>query len=128
MLNASVGVQRVIGRLRRPSSEGPTPDATLHDPPASPWLSQVRSRLHAVAGIAHLAAGSDRRRTRPMAARPVRRSLIGRIGQDRVVAVAVAGIVLVASVASVSAEWLADRSAARTATAPPRGSSSVAAR
>jgi murein DD-endopeptidase MepM/ murein hydrolase activator NlpD len=38
-----------------------------------------------------------------MAARPVRRSLIGRIGQDRVVAAAVAGIVLVASVASVSA-------------------------
>ena len=101
MLNAPVGVQRVMGRLRRPSSEGPTPEATLQTR-SHAMAVELRSRLHAVAGIAHLTPVRHRRRA-PMAARPVRRSLIGRLGPDRVVAVAVAGIVLAASVASVSA-------------------------
>ncbi len=100
MLNAPVGVQRVMGRLRRPSSEGPTPLATLQTR-SHAMAVELRSCLHVVAGVAHFTP--VRRRRAPMAARPVRRSLIGRIGQDRVVATAVAGIVLVASVASVSA-------------------------
>ncbi len=86
MLNAPVGVQRVIGRLRRPSSEGPTP-RDPPDPQPSPWLRQVRTRLRAVAGIAHLPAGTRPAVGPPPAARPLRRSLIGRLGQDRVLAV-----------------------------------------
>ena len=64
--------------------------------------AQVRARLREVAGIAHLLPVRAGRRPAP-AARPLHRSLIGRIGQDRVLAVSVAGIVLIASVASVSA-------------------------
>jgi murein DD-endopeptidase MepM/ murein hydrolase activator NlpD len=101
LLNAPVGVQRVIGRLRRPSSEGSTPDATLQTR-SHAMAVELRSRLHVVAGLAHLTPVHHRRRA-PMAARPVRRSLIGRMGPDRVVAAAVASIVLVATVASVSA-------------------------
>lgn len=100
MLNAPVGVQRVIGRLRRPSSEGPT--LATFPTPSLPMAAQVRTRLREVAGIAHLLPARTGRRIAP-AARPLRRSLIGRIGQDRVLAVSVAGIVLIASVASVSA-------------------------
>ena len=101
MLNAPVGVQRVMGRLRRPSSEAldTRRDFQIR---SHAMAVELRSRLHVVAGLAHLTPVRHRRRA-PMAARPIRRSLIGRIGQDRVVAAAVAGIVLVASVASVSA-------------------------
>ena len=99
MLNAPVGVQRVIGRLRRPSSEAPTP-AT--DQIRSLTMAASIQRLREVAGVAHLLPSRTRSRSLP-AARPVRRSLIGRIGQDRALAAAVAGIVLLASVASVSA-------------------------
>jgi murein DD-endopeptidase MepM/ murein hydrolase activator NlpD len=102
LLNASVGVQRVLGRLRRPPSR-----------PASP-VRGLRSRSHAVAtridrGLhasmvrVHLVPG----RMQPVpveGAKPRRRrSLAGRIGHDRVLAVAVAGILVGASVISVSA-------------------------
>ncbi len=99
MLNAPVGVQRVIGRLRRPSSEAPTPAI---NPIRSLTMAASIQRLREVAGLAHLLPSRTRSRSLP-AARPVRRSLIGRIGQDRALAAAVAGIVLLASVASVSA-------------------------
>jgi murein DD-endopeptidase MepM/ murein hydrolase activator NlpD len=101
LLNAPAGVQRVMGRLRRPISEASTPHATLQIR-SHAMAVELRSRLHVVAGVAHLTPVRHRRRG-PMAARPIRRSLLGRIGQDRAVAAAVAGIVLVASVASVSA-------------------------
>ena len=100
MLNAPAGVQRVMGRLRRPISEASTPHATFQDR-SHAMAVELRSRLHVVAGLAHLTPTRHRRAR--MAARPMRRSLIGRLGQDRAVAAAVAGIVLVASVASVSA-------------------------
>ena len=100
MLNAPVGVQRVIGRLRRPSSEGPTP-ATIQIRSLA-MAAGIRDRLREVAGFAHLIPTRVGRRAVP-SARPLRRSLFARIGQDRVLAVSVAGIVLAASVASVSA-------------------------
>ena len=100
MLNAPVGVQRVIGRLRRPSSEAPTPATTSTR--SLPMAAAIRGRLRDVAGAAHLLPAAGRRRAIP-AARPVGRSLMGRIGQERILAVSVAGIVLIASVASVSA-------------------------
>jgi murein DD-endopeptidase MepM/ murein hydrolase activator NlpD len=101
LLNAPVGVQRVIGRLRRPSSEDPTPAATLQIR-SLVMARQIEMRLRDVAGIAHLIPARTGRRASP-AARPLRRSLLERIGHDRVIAVSVAAIVLVASVASVSA-------------------------
>lgn len=99
MLNAPAGVQRVMGRLRRPDSEAPTPATS---PIRSLTMAASIGRLREVAGFAHLLPARNRRRVLP-AARPIRRSLIGRIGQDRVLAAAVAGIVLAASVVSVSA-------------------------
>ena len=100
MLNAPVGVQRVMGRLRRPSSEDPTPAATLQirSLVMARWIEM---RLRDVAGIAYLIPTRTGRRALP-AARPLRRSLLDRIGHDRVLAVSVALIVLAASVASVS--------------------------
>jgi murein DD-endopeptidase MepM/ murein hydrolase activator NlpD len=98
LLNAPVDVQRVIGRLRRPSSEGPTLTATLPTPGLA-TAAELRGRLRDVARLAHLMPA---RRFAP-AARPLRGSLAGRIGHDRVIAAAVAGIVLAASVVSVSA-------------------------
>ena len=100
MLNAPVGVQRVIGRLRRSSSEGSTPAITQTR--SRDVAAQVRGHLREAAGYAHFMPTRSRRRSGP-AARPLRVSLVGRIGHDRLLAVLVAGIVLLASVASVSA-------------------------
>ncbi len=102
MLNASVGVQRVIGRLRRPRSLGPDPASTLQTRSASA-ARQVRGGVRSLAVAAHLAPTHDRRRHRAQAAPLGSRGLVARLGHDRIVAVAVATIVLGASVASVSA-------------------------
>ena len=63
-------VQRDIGRLRRPGGEGSTPDATLQTR-SHAMAVELRSRLHSVAGLAHLTPVRHRRRA-PMAARPIR--------------------------------------------------------
>ena len=105
MLNAPVGVQRVIRRLRRPSSEDPAPAATLQIR-SLVMARQIGMRLRDVAGIAHLIPARSDRRAVP-AARPLKRSLLDRFGHDRVLAVSVAMIVLAASVASVSASGAA---------------------
>jgi len=110
LLNAPVGVQRVMGRLRRPSSEDPTPAAT-HQIRRLAMAQRIGMRLRDVAGIAHLIPASTGRRANP-AARPRKQSLLGRIGHDRVLAVSVALIVLAASVASVSASGAAPVGAA----------------
>ena len=102
MLNASVGVQRVIGRLRRPRSLGPDPASTLQTKSASA-ARQVRGGMRSLAVAAHLAPTHDRRRHLAQAAPLGSRGLVARLGHDRIVAVAVATIVLGASVASVSA-------------------------
>ena len=102
MLNASVGVQRVIGRLRRPRSLGPDTASTLQTRSVSA-ARQVRGGLRSIAVASHLAPAHDRRRHLNQAAPRGSRGLIARLGHDRIVAVAVATIVLGASVASVSA-------------------------
>jgi murein DD-endopeptidase MepM/ murein hydrolase activator NlpD len=102
LLNASVGVQRVIGRLRRPRSLGPDPASTLQTRSASA-ARQVRGGVRVLAVAAHLAPTHDRRRHLAQAAPLGSRGLVARLGHDRIVAVAVATIVLGASVASVSA-------------------------
>ena len=115
MLNASVGFQRVIGRLRRPSILEPDPALTAPDPERAA-ARQVRSSISAVAAAARqltvshpasptLATPRYRARSRSLghAARRERAGLLTRLGPDRVVGLAVAGIVLGASVISVSA-------------------------
>ncbi len=111
MLNASVGVQRVIGRLRRPESQEPTPATTLQ------YRSRAAARRvrlgvdTAAASAWSLPNGTRRRRafvrpsiTLPAIPRPSLPTLavLGRMGHERTVAVAVAGIVLGASVLSIA--------------------------
>jgi murein DD-endopeptidase MepM/ murein hydrolase activator NlpD len=102
LLNASVGVQRVIGRVRRPTSlesmrvartaTRSRPTSPAPDPMASTHLrsrSHRRRRTFLLPSIAVL---------RPF---PIRAAL-GRLGHERTVAVAIAGIVLGASFLSVA--------------------------
>ncbi len=123
MLNASVGFQRVIGRLRRPLLLEADPAKVLQTRSlvaARQVRSSIRSataaaRLHASAPVAaplvsstridspRLATPRYRARSVQHAARRQRVGLLTRLGPDRVVGLAVAGIVLGASVISVSA-------------------------
>lgn len=108
MLNASVGVQRAIGRLRRPSGlrvtsvltlavsrlAGLYPERHLRDVVArsrGAWRPGPRISGVAVRDIA----------TRP--ARQARISLIARVGHERTVALAAAAILLSASAIGISA-------------------------
>jgi murein DD-endopeptidase MepM/ murein hydrolase activator NlpD len=102
LLNASVGFQRVIGRLRRPRSLGPDTASTLQTRSVSA-ARQVRGGLRSIAVASHLTPAHDRRRHLNQAAPRGSHGLSARFGHDRLVAVAVATIVLGASVASVSA-------------------------
>ena len=118
MLNASVGVQRAIGRLRRP----PSPRASATTVALSLVASLGLPRRARSAGAAlHLtpryrslhpgwsAADFDHAAAHPMRAatahpvRQARSSLITRIGHDKAVALVAAGIVLGASIVSVAA-------------------------
>jgi murein DD-endopeptidase MepM/ murein hydrolase activator NlpD len=112
LLNASVGMQRVLGRLHRPPSQ------------RASIASDVPTRSHAVRrrlrhGVGTIAAASHLlpagRRTitearpaaeipvsKPVVARASKRSLVGRVGHDRVVALAVVGILAGATTVSLS--------------------------
>ena len=102
MLNASVGVQRVLGRLRRPQNPRPS-SATNLQTRSLAAAYQAKRGLHSLVAASHLVPARDRRAGAERAAGAHRRSFIGRLGPDRAVAVAVAGILLGASVVSVSA-------------------------
>jgi murein DD-endopeptidase MepM/ murein hydrolase activator NlpD len=115
LLNASVGFQRVIGRLRRPPILESDP-AMLLQTRSLAVARQVRSSIRSAAAAARattrphaqtpavrLATPRYRARTIQHAARRQRVGLLTRLGPDRVVGLAVAGIVLGASVISVSA-------------------------
>ena len=99
MLNASVGVQRVIGRLRRTPSPGPTPAEKL----GTKSLAAARHVRAGVGTVAESAQLLPRGRTRRHIAIPSlpTRVVIRRVGHDRVVALAVAGIVVGASALSI---------------------------
>ena len=110
MLNASVGVQRVMGRLRRPQiSEPPTPiipAATLRVRSRSA-AHQVRVGMGAASETArYLPAPRPRRRIHLLGALEVPAfgltDAIRRLGHERAVGLAVAVIVLGASFASVA--------------------------
>ena len=106
MLNATVGVQRVIGRLRRPRAIEPI-RAPADQPSPGPSRSAARQRARG-----HAATRPHRRSSCPRPAsvappdgRPCPpcplRQLVLHLGHERSVAIAVAGIVLGASVLSV---------------------------
>lgn len=109
MLNASVDVQRVLGRLRRPQITEPTieatPAVTLRVRSRSA-AGQVRDGMGSAAATAHLLPTTHRRNSRSVRALSLPafplRDLVQRLGHDRAVGLVVAGIILGASVASVT--------------------------
>ncbi len=101
MLNASVGVQRVMGRLRRPRSLGPH-RATVVQARSLAAARRVRLGWYSAATVAALAPTYDRRMM-GHAVRTQAAGAVARIAPDRIVALTVALILLVASVVSVSA-------------------------
>jgi murein DD-endopeptidase MepM/ murein hydrolase activator NlpD len=104
LLNASVGVQRVIGRLRRPPSSRAS--SAMTDAVSLGASLHLRQRVRALVTASRLVPRIDRVARGIEAARPARQariSLISRVGHDRVVALVAAGILLGASVVSVSA-------------------------
>jgi murein DD-endopeptidase MepM/ murein hydrolase activator NlpD len=112
LLNASVGFQRVLGRVRRPRNDRAASDAP-REARRFAIAPKVRHGVHSVVAASRLAPVREHRPT-VVADAPVvvatvaapaqpRRSLISRLGPDRAVAVAVAGILIGASVISISA-------------------------
>ena len=112
MLNASVGFQRVLGRVRRPQNERPASDAP-REARRYAIAPKVRHGIRSVVVASRLAPIREHRAAAvvetPVVVASVaapaehRRSLISRLGPDRAVAVAVAAILVGASVISVSA-------------------------
>ena len=103
MLNASVGVQRVLGRLRRP----PSPSASRAMTVAVGLVAalHVRRRVRAMVAVSRLAPKRERVSRAMALAHPTRQariSLATRIGHDRTVAIVAAVILLGASLASVT--------------------------
>jgi murein DD-endopeptidase MepM/ murein hydrolase activator NlpD len=104
LLNASVGVQRAIGRLRRPPSSRASSATTIAV--SLVGALHLQRRFRALAAASRLAPFRDRTARGIAAAHPTRHarvSLIARVGHDRVVALVAAGILLGASIVSVSA-------------------------
>ncbi|MEA2608550.1 MAG: hypothetical protein QOJ75_793 [Chloroflexota bacterium] len=102
LLNASVGVQRVLGRLRRPPNDRATSASTIQVQGLAAGR-RVQQGLRSAVTASGLVPRRDHRFGTVWASRTDRRTLISRIGPDRTVAIAVAGILLAASVISVSA-------------------------
>ena len=107
MLNASVGVQRVVERLRRPpSSRASSATTAAVNLGALRLQRRVRVFVAAARVVGSRVGPRPGRMARGIAgAHPVRQarvSLIARVGHDRAVALVAAGILLAASVVSVS--------------------------
>lgn len=130
MLNASVGVQRVLGRLRRPIA----PDETLAiDPPSRPAAELRVSRQRIRPVKSHAISRPRHRRAlalpvslptisslRAMLAHPDLGPL-SRLSHERIVAVAVAAIVLGASLVSVGPAGASGGSGGTGGTGGPNG-------
>jgi murein DD-endopeptidase MepM/ murein hydrolase activator NlpD len=101
LLNASVGVERVLGRLRRPSSSHPAPATNLQ-------TRSLAAARHVRAGLGsaavHARLGPHRRaRVIPVSLPRIDvRAFVHGLGHEKSVGVAVAAIVLGASVLSIS--------------------------
>src|SRR3954452_7683129 len=101
LLNASVGVQRVMGRLRRPQ-EARRPSARTLQIRSLAAARHMQRGIHTVVVASRLVPV---RETTLVAERPPtdsRRPLLWRLCHDRAVAAAVAGILVVGSVVSIS--------------------------
>ena len=98
MLNASVGVQRVLGRLRRPPDRRPMSSQT-----SRAAADFVRRWILLIVAESRIGPTRERRSAASRDAQIGGNSLVGRLGHDRAVAFAVAGILLGASVVSVIA-------------------------
>lgn len=104
MLNASVGVQRAIGRLRRPPSSRVSSARTVAVSLVA--LLRPQCRVRALVHAARLAPPRERTSRSVASPQPIRQariSLISRVGHERAVALVAAAILLGASVVSVSA-------------------------
>jgi murein DD-endopeptidase MepM/ murein hydrolase activator NlpD len=104
LLNASVGVQRALGRLRRPPSSRTSSAETVTVRLGA--ALHLHPRFRALVAASRLAPRIEQVARGIDAARPTRQariSLIARIGHDRSVALVAAAILLGASVVSVSA-------------------------
>lgn len=103
MLNASVDVHRVLGRLRRPPDDRPATAAPAKVRSAVVG-TRVRQGVHRVVAASRLGPVRDHRPTVAQVYAPARRgrSLIARLGHDRAVALAVVGILVSASAISLS--------------------------
>lgn len=110
MLNASIGAQRVLGRLRRSSSR---PTATTVDAHTGAVSLPLRGERGSPSSTTHIYPVPRRRRRRTAALsldalrnlslpRPTLRGAVGRFDHERIVALAAAGILLGASVLSVA--------------------------
>jgi murein DD-endopeptidase MepM/ murein hydrolase activator NlpD len=102
LLNAPIGLERVLGRLRRRQEPASTNATALPDR-SLPVAERVRDRLSVMVESGHLhplRALSGRGRSLGWSSRP---SVIDRLGPDRVVAISVASILIGASVVSVAA-------------------------
>jgi murein DD-endopeptidase MepM/ murein hydrolase activator NlpD len=110
LLNASVGFQRVLGRLRRPMNDRPAADAPrearsfsvtpklrhgVRSIVAASRLAPVRDHPAVVAETASVATGAPTPPKRTL-------SVLSRLGPERAVAVAAAAILVGASVISLS--------------------------
>jgi murein DD-endopeptidase MepM/ murein hydrolase activator NlpD len=105
LLNASVGVQRVLGRLRRPSMPEPAPiPATTLRIRGRSAARQVRDGMGSAAATAHLLPSTHRRRGSAVLRLPElpTRRLLASLGHERSLALIVAGIVLGASALSLA--------------------------
>jgi LysM repeat protein len=101
LLNASVGVQRVMGRLRRPQ-EARRPSARTLQIRSLAAARQVQRGIHTVVVASRLVPVRETVLVEERPSTDTRRPLLWRLGHDRAVAAAVAGILVVASVVSVS--------------------------
>ena len=102
MLNATVGVQRVLGRLHRPSPPR-IATATAVKARGRAAAGQVRNGCSTVVAASRLVPTRERTVVADRPAATPTRSLLCRLGTERAVAVAVAGILLGASLVSVTA-------------------------
>jgi murein DD-endopeptidase MepM/ murein hydrolase activator NlpD len=101
LLNASVDVQRVIGRLRRPSSPRTDP-ATILQRRSLTAARHVRTGLGTAATSARAASRAHPVRPPITLRLAAALSYLNRLGHERTVALAAAGILLGASVLSVA--------------------------
>ena len=119
MLNASVGVNRVLGRLRRPTDSRPSRATTLQLRTLAVAHKAQRVVLSVVAASRLAPSRVVALDAERVVERPERRPLIGRLGPDRAVAMAVAGVLLGASIVSVSAGGPAPATGGTVGDAPP---------